>query len=126
MLRVGEGETDVDQFEELLERGRGQLGEGRPRDAEATLDEALALWRGRAYEDVAYEDFARDEIARLEERRLVAMEERFEAMLAGGRHVDAVAGLERLAAEQPLRERVLGLLMLAVSEREASRRPGRV
>ncbi len=114
MLRVRPGETDVDEFEDLLERGRGQLGEGHPRDAEATLDEALALWRGRAYEDVAYEDFARDEIARLDERRLVATEERFEAMLAAGRHVDAVAGLERLAAEHPLRERVLGLLMLAL------------
>ncbi len=44
----------------------------------------------------------------------MATEERFEAMLAAGRHVDAVAGLERLAAEQPLRERVLGLLMLAL------------
>ena len=114
MLRIKPGDMDIDRFEELLERGRGQLGEGRPRDAEATLDEALALWRGRAYEDVAYEDFAREEIARLEERRLVAMEERFEAMLAGGRHIDAVAGLERLVAEHPLRERVLRLLMLAL------------
>ncbi len=31
MLRVLPGETDVDQFEELLERGRGRLGEGHPR-----------------------------------------------------------------------------------------------
>ena len=114
ILRVQDGETDVDLFEDLLERGRGQLGEGRAREAEATFDQALNLWRGRPFQDVAYEDFAREAIARLEDRRVVAMEERFEAMLAGGRHVDAVAGLERLVADHPLRERALGLLMLAL------------
>jgi DNA-binding SARP family transcriptional activator len=115
MLRVAAGETDADVFEELFERGRTELAHGDPGHAERTLTEALALWRGRPYEDVAYEDFARHEIARLDERRLAAVEERFEALLAAGRHRDAVPDLERLAAEQPLRERVLGQLMLALS-----------
>ena len=66
LLRVAPGATDVERFEELLAHARDQLDGGRPRDAERTLDEALALWRGGAYQDVAYEDFARDEIARLE------------------------------------------------------------
>src|SRR5439155_19228292 len=67
MLRVAPGATDVDRFEELLAHARDQLDGGRPRDAERTLDEALALWRGSPYQGVAYEDFAREEITRLEE-----------------------------------------------------------
>jgi DNA-binding SARP family transcriptional activator/ABC-type branched-subunit amino acid transport system substrate-binding protein len=114
LLRVAPGATDVDRFEELLAHARDQLDGGRPRDAERALDEALALWRGGAYQDVAYEDFARDEIARLEDRRLHAIEQRFEAMLAGGRHADAVASLERTVADNPLRERLTGQLMLAL------------
>jgi DNA-binding SARP family transcriptional activator/ABC-type branched-subunit amino acid transport system substrate-binding protein len=114
LLRVAPGATDVERFEELVAHARDQLDGGRPRDAERSLDEALALWRGGAYQDVAYEDFARDEIARLEDRRLHAIEQRFEAMLAGGRHADAVASLERTVADHPLRERLTGQLMLAL------------
>ena len=114
MLRVAAGRMDVDRFEQLLEAGRQRLAEGDPREAEQQLSDALALWRGGAYEDVAYEEFAREEIRRLEERRLAAMEERFEALLADGRHADAVADLEKMAAEHPLRERVLALWMLAL------------
>jgi DNA-binding SARP family transcriptional activator/ABC-type branched-subunit amino acid transport system substrate-binding protein len=114
MLRVAAGMTDVDQFDRLVEAGRHSLADGNPREAEQRLSEALGLWRGRAYEDVSYEEFAREEIRRLDERRAAALEERCEAMLADGRHADAVADLEKLAAEHPLRERVLALWMLAL------------
>jgi len=114
MLRVPPGGTDVDRFEQLLATARGELAAGRPRDAELTLDRALSLWRGRPYEEAAYEDFARDEIARLEERRAGAEEDRADALLADGRHVEAVAGLERLVAAHPYRERPIGQLMVAL------------
>lgn len=114
MLRIAPGQTDVDRFEELLEAGRTELGGGRPHDAERTLSEALDIWRGDAYADVAYEDFARDEIARLRERRLDAIEERYEAMLADRRHAEAVSGLEKEVAQHPLRERLVALWMVAL------------
>jgi ABC-type branched-subunit amino acid transport system substrate-binding protein/DNA-binding beta-propeller fold protein YncE len=114
MLRVPPGGTDVDRFEQLLAAARGELAGGHARDAELTLDRALSLWRGRPYEDAAYEDFARDEIARLEERRAGAEEDRADALLANGRHVEVVAGLERLVATYPYRERPIGQLMLAL------------
>jgi DNA-binding SARP family transcriptional activator len=114
MLRVEPDHTDVDRFEDLLEAGRIELAGGRPHDAEETLSGALAVWRGEAYADVAYEDFARDEIARLNERRLDAIEERFEAMLADRRHADAVSGLEQEVARHPLRERLVALWMVAL------------
>jgi len=113
-LAVADGATDVERYETLLERGRRELADGRPREAQRTLEDALALWRGRAFEDVVYEDFARAEVERLEERRLIGVEERFEAVLANGRHADAVPDLERFASEQPLRERPAELLMLAL------------
>ncbi len=78
------------------------------------LREALALWRGPALADFIYEPFAQTEIARLEELRLVALEERIEADLALGRHVELVAELEALVDSQPLRERPRAQLMLAL------------
>lgn len=114
MLRLEPGQTDIDRFEGLLDTGRAELAGGRPHDAERALSAALDVWRGEAYADVAYEDFARDETARLDERRLDAVEERFEAMLANRRHVDAVSGLEKEVAQHPLRERLIGLWMVAL------------
>jgi branched-chain amino acid transport system substrate-binding protein len=112
--RLCAGDTDAARFDALVARGRGELAEGEARDALRTFDEALALWRGRPYEDVIYEDFVRDEAARLEERRLEGEEERFDALLADGRHLDALPRLERLAAEHPLRERLQVELILAL------------
>ena len=85
----------------------------RRRD-ESRPHEALALWRGPAFADLAYEPFAQAERARLEELRLVALEVRIDADLALGRHADLVGELEALIAEHPLRERLRGQLMLAL------------
>jgi len=108
LLRVTD--TDADEFERLLEQARGQ----EPRDAAQTLRAALALWRGRPFADVEYEAWAQSEIGRLEELRLDALEERLEAEIALGLHQDVVAELESLVAAHPLRERLRGLLMLAL------------
>ena len=113
-LRPGADAVDADRFARLLERGRSELHAGEPAAAEASLREALALWRGPPLADLAYEAFAQGEIARLEELRLTCLEELFEARLALGRAAELVGPLERLVAEHPLRERPRGLLMLAL------------
>ena len=74
----------------------------------------LALWSGRAFGDDADEWWLRPIAARLEELRLLAFEERAEHLIDAGRHGEAVADLERLVAEQPLRERFVELLMRAL------------
>ena len=112
-LNVGPGERDVDRFEELIASGRAWM-ETDPERAAETLREALGLWRGAALSDLAFESFAQTEIARLEERRWAAFEAWCEAELALGRHADLVADLEAAVAEQPLRERLHGQLMLAL------------
>ncbi len=113
-LRVGADELDSLRFERLLEEGRAALSSVAAEEAAERLREALALWRGRPFEDVAYATFARVEIERLDERRLLALEERIEADLALGRHAELVAELEALVHQHPLRERLRAQLMLAL------------
>ncbi|HET8742439.1 MAG TPA: BTAD domain-containing putative transcriptional regulator [Gaiella sp.] len=100
LVRVEEGELDVDRFARLVEAG--------------SFAEALTLWRGPALADLASEDFARADAARLDEARLSAQEARIAAELDAGRH-DALAGeLEALVAAHPHRERLRAQQMLAL------------
>jgi YVTN family beta-propeller protein len=114
LLRVEYGELDLHRFERLLEEGRRALTAKAPARAVAKLREALHLWRGRPLADLEFEDFARVEIDRLEELRLQALEERIEADLAHAQHEAVIPELETLVAQNPLRERLRGQLMLAL------------
>lgn len=113
-LRVEEDELDADRFERLAVEGASALGRKSYGEAAETLAEALALWRGPALADLRYDSFAQGEIARLEELRLAAIEDRIEAEVGLGHHDQVIAELESFVAEQPTRERLRGLLMLAL------------
>jgi YVTN family beta-propeller protein len=121
LLRVASGELDAEAFRTMLEASRGALADGDPESAADGIRDALALWRGRPLADFAYESFAQAEIARLDELRLAAKEEWIEAQLALGRHAELVPELKTLVSANPLRERLLGQLMLALyrSDRQA-------
>jgi DNA-binding SARP family transcriptional activator/RecA/RadA recombinase len=114
LLRTGRGELDAYRFEDLAAAGRRLLDQGRPMPAAAALEEALALWRGDALAEFADEKFARPAIARWEEFRLLATEDLVQAELALGAHAPAIATLEGLVRRFPLRERLWGLLMVAL------------
>ena len=114
VLELAPEELDAAVFEARVEAGRRALASGEPARAAALMDDALGLWRGPAYADVAYEDFAAAEVARLGELRLVAIEARADARLALGHHRDLVPELEALAREHPDRERVSAQLMTAL------------
>ncbi|SCL42093.1 Predicted ATPase [Micromonospora pallida] len=105
---------DGGRFERLLAEGRTALAAGDPRAGHRAVEEALALWRGPALLDVGDAPFAQAEIARLGELRLVAAEARVEAMLALGDVTGGVAAARALVADQPLRERGVAHLMLAL------------
>jgi YVTN family beta-propeller protein len=107
-------ELDLARFEELVSAAREAAARGDASTACSTLRTALALWRGPALADILYEPFAATEAERLEERRLVAIEERIDADLAAGRGPELVSELEALVREHPLRERLLGQLMVAL------------
>jgi DNA-binding SARP family transcriptional activator len=114
VLHVEGDELDLDRFERLSRKGRESLARGDAREAAITLRSALALWRGSALADVLYEPFAARESERLEEQRLTALEDRIDADLALGGGGKIVSELESLVREHPLRERLLGQLMLGL------------
>jgi DNA-binding SARP family transcriptional activator len=113
-LRVPRGAVDADRFEDWLARGADERAHGRPRQAAATLREALGLWRGPPLVDVCDDGFAQPEIARLDDLRLTCLSERLDADLACGRHAELTGELEALVHRHPLRERLRGQLMLAL------------
>ena len=100
LLRLAEGELDLDHFQRLFGDGKFQ--------------EALALWRGHPLAEFGQLRFAQGEIARLQELRQACLEERIEADLLAGRHAELVGELEALVGEYPLRQRLRGQLMLAL------------
>jgi predicted ATPase/DNA-binding SARP family transcriptional activator len=106
--------VDVHRYEQLVASGREAAADGDLGRAAERLAEADALWRGDALADFAYEDFAAGTITRLSELRLTAIEEQLDVELRLGRHLGAIAALEELVATHPLRERLRGLLMLAL------------
>ncbi|MEX0789291.1 MAG: BTAD domain-containing putative transcriptional regulator, partial [Actinomycetota bacterium] len=114
VLRVPEGSSDAAQFEAAAAEGRRLLMESIPAAARLRLNEALDLWRGSALADFAFESFAQAEAARLDELRLVAREDRFQADLDLGAHDAVVPQLEAAVSAHPLRERLIGMLMLAL------------
>lgn len=106
-------DLDAARFEAHVRRGFEALG-SRPPEALETFDQALGWWRGRALEEFADEVFAQPSAARLEELRQVTHEHRVEALLALGRHEEALVELEALIARFPLRERLRELQMLGL------------
>jgi len=110
-LDVDPARIDLHRFERLV----AQAAEGGDAERRSSLlHEALALWRGAPLADLAFEPFAHVEVARLEELRTAAREELMQAELELGRHSQLVGELETLVAENPLRERLRGQLMLAL------------
>ena len=113
-LVVGAGDLDAARFAALATEGHRLLEAGRPAAAAGVLREGLALWRGPALAEMADEGFAQAERHRLEELRVAALEDRLAADLDLGGHAAAVAELEELAGRYRFRERLAGLLMLAL------------
>ncbi|MFD4694466.1 BTAD domain-containing putative transcriptional regulator [Streptomyces sp. NPDC058463] len=114
MLRLDPSEIDLTRFEELVQRGRAALAAEAWETAARLLREALSLWRGPVLADVFETGVAWPESAVIREARLTAFEDCAEAELALGRHRELVGELAALADEEPVRERLCGLLMLSL------------
>lgn len=113
VLRAEPSELDTVRFQSHL-RDAHRLMPIDPKVAVVAFDEALSLWRGPAFGDLAPEPSLRAEAARLDELRLGAMEDRIEALLTIGVHGQVIGELEGLTARHPLRERLWGQLILAL------------
>jgi WD40 repeat protein/DNA-binding SARP family transcriptional activator/tRNA A-37 threonylcarbamoyl transferase component Bud32 len=112
-LRLDPSELDAVRFDALIRDAKKTLPVD-PKVAVATLEDALALWRGPALADLADQSSLLAEAARLDELRLEAQETRIEGLLAAGAQAHAIGELEALIARHPWRESLWGLLMLAL------------
>ena len=105
--RVGDGyrlltepdNVDLVRFERLLERGE--------------ISAALDLWRGVPFGGLR-SDGLDPIVARLTERFMTATEDDLEVRVGGGEGAALVGRLTELTSEHPSRERLWGLLMLAL------------
>ncbi len=107
-------DLDLLAFEDLVREGRQALYDDQPAQAAERLRRALALWRGRPFEDVALDPDLRLELIRLEERKLAAQEAWLGTQLDLGHHEDVLTELDALVAENPLREMLWAQRMLAL------------
>ncbi|NKY86849.1 AfsR/SARP family transcriptional regulator [Nocardia veterana] len=110
-LRLPRSAVDAWRFEDLLDEARTLAD---PRDAHTRLTEALALWRGPAFAEVADEPWVAAEIARLDELRLIARELRIAAGLRLGDPATVVPDAETFTHDHPLREEGWRLHALAL------------
>lgn len=114
LIRVQDGELDLDRFAALLDGARAAARDAAWDSAAARARAALSLWRGQPLADVDSETLAAREAGRLAEMRLQALETRIDADLHLGRHGEVIGELGQLAATHPLREHLHAQLMLAL------------
>ena len=113
VLHLVPGQPDAVSFEQHLGRARQLRKGGDAAGAAAELNSALGLWRGIAFAGVPG-PFAETERGRLGELRSTAAEEQADVLLSLGRHEEVVPDLTAMVADHPLRERMRGLLMIAL------------
>jgi DNA-binding SARP family transcriptional activator len=101
LLRADDDQIDLHRFHRLAERAQVARDPG-------LFDEALALWRGPVLADCP--GLAP---AEYEDRRLAVVEDRFACGVDAGEQ-DLVPRLAALVEANPLRERLVGLLMRAL------------
>jgi predicted ATPase/DNA-binding SARP family transcriptional activator len=113
-LKLSRGELDSETFEQLVRAGREALAADEAARAEGLLSQALALWRGAAYEDLTLGRPLESERCRLEELRIAALESRIESALRLGAGSELVAELTVLAELHPFREHLQAQLAIAM------------
>ncbi|MEN3356603.1 MAG: hypothetical protein V7637_585 [Mycobacteriales bacterium] len=114
LLALPRDAVDALRFEDEVRAARDDVAAGRLDRATTRLAAALGLWRGDALADGPAGGWVRTEVERLHGLRLAAAEELWEVRLRLGQHAAAVAELDRLLVRYPTRERLVGLLMLAL------------
>ncbi len=101
VLHADPEDVDVLRFPRLLDAALAEADAGIQRER---LTVALALWRGRPFEDVQSAWLEESVSQRLLERYYAALERRIDLDIAQGRHEDLAAELSEHTAQHPLRE----------------------
>ena len=113
-IQADANELDVSRFQAHLGTADAAAAEHSWEAAAAEARTGLALWRGEPLADVDSELLGMRDAPRLADLRLRALEIRIDADLHLGRHSEVIDELRQLAGANPLRERLHGMLMLAL------------
>lgn len=112
-LQVRGEQLDAHTFTARVTEARVLVREGRTAEAAALLRTATGSWRGPCLHGMPNRAL-RTRALRLDEERLNATEDYLELELDLGKHFQLVGEISRLVHEHPLRERLRGLLMIAL------------
>lgn len=112
-LDVGQVDIDVVEFQRTLRRA--DEAEHDPAERWRRCRDALGMWRGRPFGELADDPPFSLESYRLDELRMAAVELGLEAELALGHHELVVGELESAVEEFPYRERLWLLLVKALA-----------
>jgi DNA-binding SARP family transcriptional activator len=113
-LEIDPRTIDAVRFETLL--GKAFAARDDPKECAGLCREALGLWRGRPFGDLADDEAFRLEALRLDELRLATMELSLEAELALGNDELVLGELEVAIEEHPYREHLWHLLIETLAE----------
>ncbi|WP_283133072.1 AfsR/SARP family transcriptional regulator [Rhizohabitans arisaemae] len=113
LLQVDEERVDAFRFEDFILRARCARDKRDPGEAVTLFRQALGLWRGPALDGIESR-LLQVEANRLNELRIAANEACIQLELDLGKHHELVGELTKLVQEHPLRERLVGQLMIAL------------
>ncbi|WP_238007211.1 AfsR/SARP family transcriptional regulator [Dactylosporangium sp. AC04546] len=103
--------VDLHRFRRLVSEAHARSA---PSERRTLLEQALALWRGSPFADLAGTGLSAWVAPALAEERMAALDDLFDAELRLGAEARVVGPLRAAVAEHPLRERTAGLLMVAL------------
>ncbi|MFH8409799.1 BTAD domain-containing putative transcriptional regulator [Streptomyces sp. NPDC018019] len=112
-LRVSPDAVDLTRFTHCHAQARRVSADGDVKGALKLYQEGLSLWHGEAYGGIPGPHAAMER-TRLQDLRMTVVEEWASDMLRAGRHGEVVADLTAAVAEEPLREKLRWLLMIAL------------
>ncbi|MGC5017458.1 BTAD domain-containing putative transcriptional regulator [Micromonospora sp. DT47] len=113
-VRIDPTDLDAEVFARRVEAARAAGAAGQPAEARRHYRDALALWRGPALGGIPSRSVRRRAQA-LDEQRLAALEECVDVELRLRQAADLLDELTEAVDRHPLRERLRGQLMLALS-----------
>lgn len=114
VLEVPPESVDAVRFEHAFDASGLSLREGDAEGAARLLDNALDLWRGSPYDDLADAEGVAPQRERLAAMRIDVLERLAEARLLSGRHREVAPDLRMWVEEHPERPFLTGALMIAL------------
>ncbi len=111
VLDLDPNRVDTGRFEQLADQAGELADAGQPSTARKHLEEAVGLWRGRPFGELADHALLRAAATRLEEKDVAVWQQLLRLRLEAGEADAVIADAHQLVATYPLRERLWAVLL---------------